>query len=90
MVEIAATERPAAVTGVARAEDASGLDSMWLSLDGGMPVGQNGRFETAVQSNFRLVIPATHHAGDRIPIELRARDLDGFASQRDTTVRVVP
>jgi len=78
------------VTGTVRAEDASGVDSMWLSLDGGAPAGQDGQFATTVQSNFRLIVLAAHHAGDRIPIELRARDLDGFVSQRDTTVQVVP
>jgi hypothetical protein len=78
------------VTGTVRADDASGLDSLWLALDNGDPDGRDGQFETSVQVPFRLVIVATHHAGDVIPIELRARDLDGFVSQRDTTVRVVP
>ena len=78
------------VTGTVRAEDASGLDSLWLSLDGGAPSGQDGRFDTAVQSSFRFVVVASHTPGYLIPIQFRARDLDGFVSQRDTTVRVVP
>ena len=77
-------------TGTVRVEDASGIDSVWLSLDAGAPAGEDGRFETVFQSSFRVIVAATHRAGDLIPIELQARDLEGFESGRDTSVRVVP
>lgn len=78
------------VTGTVRAEDASGVDSIWLWLGQDQPIGQDGRFETVVQANFRLIVPASEGPGSLIPVQFRARDVEGFESRRDTSVRVVP
>ena len=80
---------PDTVTGTVRADDASGIDSVWLSLDGAPPAGDNGGFLTVYESSFRVIVVRGRPAGDAIPIRLKARDVDGFVSQRDTTVPIV-
>jgi len=80
---------PDTVTGTARAEDASGVDSVWLSLDGAPATGQDGQFQTVVESSFRVVVTKGRPVGDAVPIQLRARDVEGFVSTQDTAIPIV-
>lgn len=77
------------LTGSVRAEDADGLDSLWLQVDT-IRVGVDGLFETVYQSRFRFPVQAGLVAGTHVPVILEARDVVGFRSKVDTFVPVAP
>ena len=81
---------PDTLTGTLRAQDAAGIDSVWLTLQFTAPLGIDGRLQTAFQSPFRAFIPSGYSPGERIAVAVTARDLDGFVGKRDTFVTVVP
>ncbi|HEX4574493.1 MAG TPA: hypothetical protein VH158_05130 [Gemmatimonadales bacterium] len=75
--------------GSVRVEDAAGIDSVWLQVDG-TTAAADGLLAPIYQSPFRVAIPAGLAAGTRVPVSLAARDVVGFRSQSDTFVTVVP
>jgi hypothetical protein len=77
------------VAGTVRAEDPDGLDSVWVSVDL-VVAGADGRFERSFSAPYRFAVAAGRPATTRIPIQFRARDIDGFVATRDTFVVVVP
>jgi hypothetical protein len=77
------------VAGTVGAEDADGVDSVWVSVDL-VVAGVDGRFERSFSAPFRVAIAAGKAAMTRIPIQFRARDVAGFMATRDTFVVVVP
>ena len=79
---------PDTLTGTLRAQDADGIDSVWLQLDDDPSIGEDGLLQTAFQSPFRVVVPAGFTLGARLPVKLEARDVAGFRSVLDTSVRV--
>jgi hypothetical protein len=80
---------PDSVAGTLRAEDADGLDSVWVTVDG-VVAGESGGFDRVFTSRFRFPIAAGKGAGTQVPIRIRARDIAGFQVVRDTHVVVVP
>ena len=82
------TNPPDTLTGTIRAQDADGIDSVWLQLDDEPPIGKDGLLQTSFQSPFRVAIPAGFGSGARLPVTLEARDVTGFRSVLDTMVRV--
>ncbi|MGH7547794.1 MAG: hypothetical protein ACREMM_06445 [Gemmatimonadales bacterium] len=73
-----------------RAADPDGLDSVWVQLANGPPVGADGRFEELLESPFRVTVPPGLPQGSVLPVTVRARDVLGFASERDSVVQVAP
>jgi len=82
------TNPPDTLTGTLRAQDADGIDSVWLQLDDDPSIGEDGLLQTAFHSPFRVVVPAGFDPGVRLPVKLEARDVAGFRSALDTSVRV--
>jgi hypothetical protein len=80
---------PDSVAGTLRVEDADGLDSVWVTVDGAV-AGENGSFDRVFTSRFRFPIAAGRGVGSQLPVRLRARDIAGFQVIRDTHVVVVP
>ena len=78
---------PDTLTGIVRAEDLDGIDSVWITVDT-LRVGDDGFFEQTYQSRFRLPIRTGYVLGDRILVRLQARDVMGFTGVRDTVVIV--
>jgi hypothetical protein len=80
---------PDTVAGTVRAEDADGLDSVWVTVDSAV-AGEDGGFDRVFSARFRFLIGAGKTQGTQIPVELRARDIAGFQVVQDTYVVVVP
>ena len=78
---------PDTLTGIVRAEDVDGIDSVWITVDT-LRVGDDGFFEQTYQSRFRRPIRTGYVLGDRILVRLQARDVMGFTGVRDTVVIV--
>lgn len=74
--------------GTFRAEDADGIDSVWLSVDSAPPIGGDGRLEPSFLASYRAAIRSGHLPGDHVAIVLSARDLSGFVGGLDTFVVV--
>ena len=77
------------LAGNVRAEDADGIDSVWVALDS-VEKGEDGVFDRVFSSRWRFVVAAGRPQGDRLPLTFRARDVAGFEVQRDTYVVVGP
>ncbi|HEU5261030.1 MAG TPA: hypothetical protein VFU41_06335 [Gemmatimonadales bacterium] len=73
-----------------RAADPDGLDSVWVQLANGPLVGADGLFDEVLEGPFRVTVPPGLPQGSVLPVTVRARDVVGFESERDTTVRVGP
>ena len=82
------TNPPDTLSGTLRAQDPDGIDSVWLQLGDDPSTGEDGLLQTAFQSPFRVVVPAGLTPGARLPVKLEARDVAGFRSVLDTSVRV--
>ena len=72
-----------------RAEDADGLDSVWVTVDSAM-AGEDGGFDQVFSAPFQFAIGAGKNPGTPVPVQFRARDIAGFVVVRDTFVVVVP
>ena len=72
-----------------RADDADGLDSVWVSVDS-VEAGEDAGFDRTFITTFRFLIGAGKSVSTQIPIRIRARDIAGFEVARDTYVVVVP
>ena len=81
---------PDTLTGTLYAEDANGLDSIWLSVDFSPAIGEDGLLKPVFEAPFRFPIAKGHSAGQRIPVQFSARDFDGFMGRLDTAVTVIP
>jgi hypothetical protein len=81
---------PDTLTGTLRAEDASGLDSIWLSVDYAPTLGEDGLLKPVFEAPFRTPIAKGHTAGQRVPVQFMARDFEGFVARQDTVVVVIP
>jgi hypothetical protein len=81
---------PDTLTGTLRAEDAAGIDSVWITLEFAPQFGTDGLMQTVFQAPFRTFIVTGYSSGRRLALTVAARDLDGFVGQRDTFVTVVP
>ena len=79
---------PDTLAGTVHAQDPDGLDSVWVTVDS-VPAGEDGRFEQSFTSRFRFLIGAGKTPGTQIPVQLRARDIEGFEVARDTHVVVI-
>jgi hypothetical protein len=79
---------PDSLTGVVRADDPDGIDSVWLSIDSMPPLGADGLLERTFIATFRGDIPGGHVLGDRILLQLSARDISGYVGGLDTFVVV--
>jgi hypothetical protein len=77
------------LTGSVSAQDADGLDSIWLQVDS-TRVGADGMLATTFQRPFRFAIRAGLPPTSHVPVVVEARDVLGFRSQLDTFVTVAP
>ena len=77
------------VSGIVRAQDTEGLDSVWVSVDS-VVKGDDAGLNRTFSSIYRFVVPAGRMPGSKVPLSFRARDISGFQTQRDTYVVVVP
>ena len=83
------TSKADTVSGVVRADDSEGLDSVWVTVDS-VQKGDDAGLQRSFSSGYRFVVPAGRALGNHIPMSFRARDIAGFLAQRDTYVVVVP
>lgn len=81
-------QSPDTLTGSVRADDPDGIDSVWLSIDSGPPLGADGLFEPTFSAPFRAAVPAGHAAGDHVTVQFSARDIAGYEGGLDTFVVV--
>jgi len=80
---------PDTLTGHIHVSDPDGLDSVWLTVDSAQAAA-DVFLETSYGASFSLRVSAGHSAGNRVPVQLRARDLLGFMGTLDTAVVVGP
>jgi hypothetical protein len=83
------SSRTDTVAGTVRAQDADGIDSLWVTA-ASQAWGDDGGFSQVISTRYRLIIPSGTAPGTQIPMSLRARDAAGFEVQRDTYVVAVP
>jgi hypothetical protein len=81
---------PDTLTGTLRAQDAAGIDSVWITLEFTPQFGTDGLMQTDFRAPFRTFIPTGYGTGTRLMLRVAARDLDGFVGERDTFVTVLP
>jgi hypothetical protein len=86
---VRSTTPPDTFGGTVRAEDADGIDSVWVTVDSVVDAN-DGLLDRVFSARFTFVIGAGKPDGTQIPVQLRARDVAGFQVQRDTYVVVVP
>jgi hypothetical protein len=79
---------PDTLTGSVRADDPDGIDSIWLSIDSGPPLGADGLLDPTFIATFRADVPAGHVLGDHVSVRLTARDISGYVGGLDTFVVV--
>lgn len=77
------------IAGTVRAQDADGIDSVWVTA-GTLEWADDGGFSQVISTRYRLIIPAGTQPGTQIPLTLQARDAAGFEAQRDSYVVAVP
>ena len=70
--------------------DPDGIDSAWAQLGSQPPLGADGLLDQVLDGPFRLLVPTGLPQATVLEVKVRARDVAGFASERDTTVRVGP
>lgn len=73
-----------------RAADPDGIDSAWAQLGTEPPVGADGLLDEVLDGPFRLPVPPGLPQATVLQVKVRARDVAGFSSERDTSVRVGP
>jgi hypothetical protein len=83
------SSRTDTIAGSVRAEDADGIDSVWVTA-ASQEQREDGGFSQVMSTRYRLVIPAGTQPGAQIPLSFRARDAAGFEAQRDTYVVALP
>ncbi|HEY7684823.1 MAG TPA: hypothetical protein VH833_01830 [Gemmatimonadales bacterium] len=79
---------PDTLTGLVRADDPDGIDSIWLSVDSAPPLGADGALDPTFLATFRAGIRNGHVLGDRVVVQLSGRDLGGYTGVLDTFVVV--
>ena len=79
---------PDTLTGLVRADDPDGIDSIWLSVDSAPPLGADGLLDPTFLATFRAGIRNGHVLGDRVVVQLSGRDLGGYFGVLDTFVVV--
>jgi hypothetical protein len=79
---------PDTLTGSVRADDPDGIDSIWLSIDSGPPLGADGLLDQTFLATFKADVPGGHVLGDHISVRLTARDISGYVGGLDTFVIV--
>ena len=72
-----------------RAQDGDGIDSIWVTA-GSQAWVDDGGFNQAISTRYRLIIPSGTQPETQIPMSFRARDTSGFAVQWDSYVVAVP
>ena len=83
------TGRADTIAGTVQAQDADGIDSVWITA-GSQQWVDDGGFRQVISTRYRLIIPSGSLSGTQIPMSFRARDAAGFEAQRDTYVVAVP
>jgi hypothetical protein len=83
------SSRPDTVTGIVTADDADGLDSIWVTV-GTAQQATDGGFDRTLSFRYRLVVPSGQQPGAQVPMSFRARDALAFEARKDTYVVVVP
>jgi hypothetical protein len=71
-----------------RAEDADGIDSVWVTVNA-EERGDDGGFSSVFTSRYRFLVPPGP-PGSHLGIRFRARDIAGFEVQKDSYVVVSP
>ena len=89
-VKSRSTPAPDTLVVTVRAEDADGIDSVWVQLAQEPPVGADGLLDPVLEGPFRLTVPPRFGTGTVLSVKVQARDVVGFRSERDTNVTVGP
>jgi hypothetical protein len=89
LLDAATVQSPGEVSGLARASDPDGIDSLWLHLSD-VTQGVDGHLEPVVEARFRLPVPAGLPPSAILDLVVRARDGGGFTDTAATTVSVIP
>lgn len=84
-----ASSRADTVAGVVTADDADGIDSVWVTV-GAERHSADAGFNRTFRLPYRFVIPSGQPPGTHISLSVRARDVAAFQTQRDSYVVVVP
>ena len=79
---------PDTLRGTIDVTDDVGIDSMWVLFDGGPEIGVDGGFNFSFEAPFLFEVDSGLIRGAKIPFELRARDIAGYADVLDTFVVV--
>ncbi len=79
---------PDTLTGLVRADDPDGIDSIWLSVDSAPPLGADGALDPTFLATFSAGIRNGHVLGDRVVVQLSGRDVGGYLGVLDTFVVV--
>lgn len=79
---------PDTLTGAVRVDDLDGIDSIWLSVDSAPPLAGDGLLDPTYIAPFRAAIRGGHVLGDRVTVQLSARDISGYVGVLDTFVIV--
>ena len=83
------SSRADTVTGIVMAEDADGLDSLWVTV-GTSEQATDAGFSRTFSFPYRFILPSGQQPGTHIPMSFRARDVAAFETQKDTYVVVIP
>ncbi len=83
------SSRADTVTGIVTAQDADGIDSVWVTV-GAEEHANDAGFSRTFSSRYRFILPSGQQSGTHIPMSFRARDVAAFETQKDTYVVVVP
>ena len=79
---------PDTLRGTIKASDNEGLDSVWMQVGSQPEVGVDGGLQFTLEAPFRFTIDSGLSPGVRIAVQLRGRDIAGYADVLDTFVVV--
>ena len=79
---------PDSLRGTLTVTDNVGIDSLWVTFDAQPEIGVDGGFNFSFQAPFLFAVDSGLLKGTKIPFELRARDIAGYADVLDTFVVV--
>lgn len=77
---------PDTLSGTIKAVDNEGIDSLWMQVGTQPEVGVNGGLQFTFEAPFLFLIDSGLSPGARIAVQVRGRDIAGYADVLDTFV----